>query len=74
MTPTLTPLNDERRAAIRERLARTGRTQIDGVLAPNDAQGLYEAAATADYNVVTRRGTGHVDLPAAWLEIGRAHV
>ncbi|MFA4940504.1 2OG-Fe(II) oxygenase family protein [Brevundimonas sp.] len=67
MTPTLTPLTDERRAAIRERLARTGRTQIDGVLTPADAQGLYEAATTADYNVVTRRGTGHVDLPAAWL-------
>lgn len=67
MTPTLTPLNDERRAAIRERLARTGRTQIDGVLAPADAQSLYEAATVADYNVVTRRGTGHVDLPAAWL-------
>lgn len=67
MTPTLTPLNEERRAAIRERLARTGRTQIDGVLTPADAQGLYEAATTADYNVVTRRGTGHVDLPAAWL-------
>ncbi|WP_426023599.1 2OG-Fe(II) oxygenase [Brevundimonas sp. PWP3-1b1] len=67
MTPTLTPLTDERRAAVRERLARTRRAQIDGVLAPADAQGLYEAATTADYNVVTRRGTGHVDLPAAWL-------
>ncbi|WP_425984361.1 2OG-Fe(II) oxygenase [Brevundimonas sp. TWP1-2-1b1] len=67
MTPTLTLLTDERRAAIRERMARTGRTQIDGILALNDAQGLYEAATTADYNVVTRRGKGHVDLPAAWL-------
>ncbi|MFN7112615.1 MAG: 2OG-Fe(II) oxygenase, partial [Brevundimonas sp.] len=67
MTPNLAPLTDERLAAIRERLARTGRTQIDGVLAPADAQTLYEAAAAADYNVVTRRGTGHVDLPAAWL-------
>jgi SM-20-related protein len=67
MTPTLTPLTDERRAAIRERLARTGRTQIDDVLVPADAQALYETATTADYNVVTRRGTGHVDLPAAWL-------
>ena len=67
MTPTRMPLTDERRAAIRERMARTGRAQIDGVLAPADAQELYEAATTADYNVVTRRGTGHVDLPAAWL-------
>lgn len=34
MTPTLPPLTDEARAVIRERLARTGRAQIDGVLAP----------------------------------------
>lgn len=67
MTPTLTSLTDEARAAIRERLARTGRAQIDGVLAVTDAQALYDAATAADYNVVTRRGTGHVDLPAAWL-------
>ena len=67
MTPTLTPLTDEARAVIRERLARTGRAQIDGVLAVTDAQALYDAATAADYNVVTRRGTGHVDLPAAWL-------
>jgi len=63
----LSPLTDPQRATIRERLARTGRAQIDGVLAPADAQALYEAATTADYNVVTRRGSGHVDLPAAWL-------
>lgn len=67
MTPSLTPLTDEARAVIRERLARTGRAQIDGVLAVTDAQALYDAATAADYNVVTRRGTGHVDLPAAWL-------
>ena len=67
MTPNLAPLTDERLAAIRERLSRTGRTQIDGVLASADAQTLYKAAAAAEYNVVTRRGTGHVDLPAAWL-------
>ncbi len=40
---------------------------MDGVLDPAAAQGLYEAATAADFNVVTRRGTGHVDLPAAWL-------
>jgi Rps23 Pro-64 3,4-dihydroxylase Tpa1-like proline 4-hydroxylase len=67
MTPTLTSLTDERRAAIRERLARTGRAQIDGVLVPADAQALHDAATTADFNVVTRRGSGHVDLPATWL-------
>ena len=67
MREKLTPLTDQARAAIRERLARTGRAQIDGVLAVTDAQALYDAATAADYNVVTRRGTGHVDLPAAWL-------
>ncbi|WP_453978174.1 2OG-Fe(II) oxygenase [Brevundimonas sp. Marseille-Q4549] len=67
MTPTLTLLDEGRRAAIRDRLAQTGRAQIDGVLKPADAQALYEAATAAKYNVVTRRGTGHVDLPAAWL-------
>lgn len=67
MTPTLTLLDEGRRTAIRDRLAKTGRAQIDGVLKPVDAQALYEAATSAEYNVVTRRGTGHVDLPAAWL-------
>ena len=67
MTLNLSALDNARRAAIRKRLARTGRAQVDGVLDPADAQGLYEAATAADFNVVTRRGTGHVDLPAAWL-------
>ena len=67
MTLNLSTLDNARRAAIRKRLARTGRAQVDGVLDPAAAQGLYEAATAADFNVVTRRGTGHVDLPAAWL-------
>lgn len=67
MTLNLSALDNARRAAICKRLARTGRAQVDGVLDPADAQGLYEAATAADFNVVTRRGTGHVDLPAAWL-------
>lgn len=67
MTPRLTHQSNEQRAAICERLTRTGRTQIDGVLAAADAQSLYDAAAAVEYNVVTRRGAGHVDLPAAWL-------
>ena len=65
--PTLAPQTDEQRAAIRERLTRTGRAQIDGVLVAADAQALHDAATTADFNIVTRRGSGHVDLPAAWL-------
>jgi Rps23 Pro-64 3,4-dihydroxylase Tpa1-like proline 4-hydroxylase len=67
MTPALSPLADERRAAIRKRLRQTGRAQIDSVLAPADAQALYDAATCTDFNVVTRRSSGHVDLPAAWL-------
>ncbi len=67
MTPRLSHLAPEQRAAIRERLTRTGRTQVEGVLEAADAQALYEAAGAAEYNVVTRRGAGHVDLPAAWL-------
>lgn len=67
MTPTLTPLTDEQRARIRERLARTGRAQIDGVLAEADAEALHDAATAVEYNTVTRRGAGHVDLPGAWL-------
>lgn len=67
MTPRLTHQSKAQRAAIRERLTRTGRAQIDAVLAAADAQALHGAATAAEYNVVTRRGTGHVDLPAAWL-------
>lgn len=67
MTPRLSSLTPEHRAAIRERLTRTGRGQIAGVLETADVQALYQAAGAAEYNVVTRRGAGHVDLPAAWL-------
>lgn len=37
MTLKLAPLNETQRAAIRERLHRTGRAQVDGVLAHRDA-------------------------------------
>lgn len=68
MTLNLAPLDETQRAAIRERLHRTGRAQVEGVLAAGDALALNQAAAGAEYNIVTRRGSGHVDLPAAWLE------
>lgn len=73
MTPRLAPLSDEQRARVRERLARTGRAQINDVLEKVDAQALHAAAATSEYNIVTRRGTGHVDLPAAWLASLQPH-
>lgn len=65
--PILNALSPERRVAIRERLHRTGRAQIDSFLTEETAGALYELARDADYNVVTRRGSGHVDLPSAWL-------
>jgi len=63
----LNAASSERRAAIRERLQRTGRAQVVDVLTAPSADALFELARAADYNVVTRRGTGHVDLPSAWL-------
>jgi len=67
MTLALAPLTDQRCAALRDRLTRTGRVQVDALLAASDAESLYAAAVKVPYNVVTRRGSGHVDLPAAWL-------
>ncbi|WP_240387210.1 2OG-Fe(II) oxygenase [Brevundimonas naejangsanensis] len=65
--PILNAVSPERRAAIRQRLQRTGRAQVEGILAEPTAAALHHLAREADYNVVTRRGTGHVDLPSAWL-------
>jgi len=67
MIPTLAPQSDEARAAVRERLARTGRAQMMDLLDPASAHALQTAAQTTDYNVVTLRASGHVDLPSAWL-------
>jgi hypothetical protein len=67
VTPRLADLPEARRAAIRARLAATGRGQVTDLLAAEDAQALSAAAGEAPYNTVTRRGSGHVDLPAAWL-------
>ncbi|CAN5133733.1 2OG-Fe(II) oxygenase family protein [soil metagenome] len=53
--------------AARDRLARTGRAQLHDLLTGADAHRLRVEAQAVDYNVVTLRGTGHVDLPGAWL-------
>lgn len=45
----------------------TGRAQVNGLFAGGHAAYLAEQAANAPYNTVTRRGSGHVDFPAAWL-------
>lgn len=54
-------------AATRERLARTGRAQMHDLLDEAYARHLRDQADLAEFNVVTQRGTGHVDLPSAWL-------
>lgn len=45
----------------------TGRAQLHGLLTEAYADHLRAEADAVDFNVVTRRSTGHVDLPAAWL-------
>ena len=67
MTPTLFSLSDEQRGSIQGRLARTGRAQVIDLLRPDYADHLAASAAAAPFNTVTRKGTGHIDLPAAWL-------
>ena len=57
----------DRIAAVRDRLVRTGRAQLHGLLDDAYARRLKAEAEGVDYNVVTLRGTGHVDLPGAWL-------
>jgi hypothetical protein len=66
-SPVLNTVSPDRRAVIRERLQRTGRAQVESLLSDSSAAALYDLACRADYNVVTRRGSGHVDLPSAWL-------
>lgn len=67
MTPGLAPQDAAARAAVRERLARTGRAQVVDLLSEPYALHLRSHAVDAPYNVVTRRSSGHVDFPAAWL-------
>lgn len=67
MTPALAPQTEDARAVVRKRLAATGRAQIDGLLDAVYARHLSDQADATEFNVVTRRGADHVDLPAAWL-------
>lgn len=66
-SPALVELSANQRAAVRDRLTATGRAQVLDILTPASARALHSAACQADYNVMTRRGSGHVDLPGAWL-------
>lgn len=68
VTPALAPQDPAARTTVRERLARTGRAQVVDVLTEPYARHLQSEAVGATYNVVTRRESGHVDFPAAWLE------
>lgn len=67
MRPALGSLSDAQRLSIRDRLARTGRAQVIDLLSGDYADHLAACAADAPFNTVTRKGDGHVDLPAAWL-------
>lgn len=67
MTPALAEHSPATLSAVRDRLSATGRAQLHGLLTEAYAAHLRVEAEGADYNVVTRRSTGHVDLPAAWL-------
>jgi SM-20-related protein len=67
VTPALGEVSTGTLSAVREQLARTGRAQLPDILASDYASALRDAADAVDFNVVTRRSTGHVDLPAAWL-------
>lgn len=67
MTPTLAPQSQAALATARTRLRSTGRAQLTDLLTEASADHLRREAETVDYNIVTRRSTGHVDLPAAWL-------
>ncbi|WGM30805.1 2OG-Fe(II) oxygenase family protein [Brevundimonas sp. NIBR11] len=67
MTPALAEHSPATLSAVRDRLARTGRAQLHGLLTESYAAHLRAEADKPDFNVVTRRSTGHVDLPGAWL-------
>lgn len=67
MKPALASQSPATLAAVRTRLAATGRAQLHDLLAEPYAGHLRAEADGVDYNVVTRRSTGHVDLSAAWL-------
>ncbi len=67
MRPELASLSDTQRQSIRDRLARTGRAQVIDLLSGDYAGHLASSAANVAFNTVTRRASGHVDLPAAWL-------
>jgi SM-20-related protein len=60
-------------SAVRSRLAATGRAQLHDLLTGAYAEHLRAEADLPEFNVVTRRSTGHVDLPAAWLHSLEPH-
>ena len=67
MTPALAPRDDAAISIARKRLAATGRAQVIDCLNPAYADHLRVQAEGVDFNTVTLRASGHVDLPSAWL-------
>ncbi len=73
MKPALADHSPATLRAVRSRLAATGRAQLHDLLAASYADHLRAEAVHPDFNVVTRRSTGHVDLSAAWLHSLEPH-
>ena len=63
----LQSLEGERLASVQNRLEQTGRAQIADFLTEDTAQAIHQAAVAETYNIVSRRGTGHMDMPQEWL-------
>lgn len=62
-------LAQDEKDTIRQRLTQTGRAQITDVLTPSAADRLLQAALGVEYNVVSRRSAGHMDMTAQWLDM-----
>lgn len=67
MTPALADHSPATLSSARARLDATGRVQLHDLLTTAYAEHLRSEAEKPEFNVVTRRSAGHVDLPAAWL-------
>lgn len=63
----LRPLEGSTLGVIQQRLTTTGRAQITDFLTDDSAAMIHQAAVDGTYNIVSRRGTGHMDMPQEWL-------
>lgn len=68
-SPAIAAIDARRLSEIQNRLKTTGRTQIADFLVGSVAESIYQDAVAETYNVVSRRGTGHMDMPQQWLDM-----